>query len=123
MKLKDIITGVLLTAAPVAATAIGGPGAGALVVTALGAGGLTKKAGKKIEEQTGIAAHKVGAPVAAIAVPALAAPFVPPEWMETICSIVVRLCDSPAAIGASAGIVGVVIHALSSGAAKVAARD
>lgn len=103
MDIKKVFTAAAVAAAPVLATAIGGPGIGALVASAVGAGAVTKKAGKAIEGRTGIAVHKIASPLAAVAAPASVAHAMPPDWINPVCDTLARLCAEPGVlIGAGA---------------------
>jgi len=124
VKLKSILTTALTTAAPIAANHFGGPGAAVLVASAVGSGAAVKKGGHWVEKKTGYAVHKTLSPVAAMGTPAVLATVLPPEWMEPVCEILLKLCDGPTAtLGAAAGAVGLLWHVLSSGATNTIKRD
>ena len=124
-----LIGRVVMVAAPVAATAIGGPAAGALVVAALGAGAGVKKIGQKAEEVTGRPVHKVVAPVAVVGLPAalgaLVLPFLDPTWVAWLCEFTRHMCEDSGIIpiaavgGASAGALALVAHQLGKALEKI----
>ena len=117
MKIKPfkLLGNLLLGAAPVVAGLVAGPGAGVIVAAGMGAAGLTKKAGHKIEEKTGLRPHKVAAPAVAVGLPMALASFLPNEVMEPIRDVACRVCDNPMAI---VGIVTVFWHTIVSGMGK-----
>jgi hypothetical protein len=123
MKIKPFkILGTILQTAAIPITAlVAGPAAGALVAAGMGAAGLTKKAGKKLEEKTGARAHKILSPAVAVSVPAALAPWVAPEAMGQICDVVVRACEQPALIASLPGLVAILAHVLGGNVKKVVA--
>ena len=124
------IKSAVVVLAPVAGTVVGGPVVGGAVVAALGAAGLTKAAGKKIEEKTGKPVHKSIAPVVAVSLPALLAqlllPFLKPEWLQMICEAAAQLCPDDGIIpvgvagtvGAVGGLIALLAHQFGTGVEK-----
>lgn len=118
MKIKPfkLLGKILLGAAPVIAGVVAGPGAGVIVAGVMGAAGLTKKAGKVIEEkgipdllEPGHRPHKMAAPAVAVGLPLLLAPLIPQEIMDQIQGVACQICDNPMAI---VGIVLVFWHSM-----------
>ena len=120
MKFGNILKSLLVVAGPAAGALVGGPAGATLVTAGLGAAGLTKVAGKKIEAATGKPVHKVASPVAAVMLPALLAQFMSPEAMAKMCELAQMACQNPAVVaGGLAGVVSVASHMMGSGAQKV----
>ena len=122
MKIKPfkLLGQILLGAAPVVAGVVAGPGAAAIVAAGMGAAGLTKKAGKKIEAKTGIRPHKVVAPAVAVGLPMALASFLPSEVMEPIRDIACKICDNPMAI---VGILTVFWHMMAGNLQKTGGQS
>lgn len=133
MNLGKILKSVVVVAAPILGTAIGGPIGGTLVVAALGGGGGVKKAGKVVEKATGVAVHKVGSPLAAMAVPMGLAHLLPQDKIAVVlakfCSMFCQCGDGSDAmvsaavaanlVGLIAGVFGLLSHMLGSGTQKM----
>lgn len=118
MKIKPfkLLGQILLGAAPVVAGVVAGPGAAAVVAAGMGAAGLTKKAGKVIEEkgipdllEPGHRPHKVAAPAVAVGLPMALASFLPPDVLDPIKDVACRVCENPLAL---VGVLTVFWHSM-----------
>jgi len=115
--IKQAAKAAALAIAPLAATAIN-PLFGLLVGSSIASGGVAKAIGQQEEKKTGIRPHKVSAPLAAAAAPALLVGTGVVD-IGPICDLVIRACEHEALIGGALGMAVVFWHQLVGGFGKI----